>query len=1136
MTDFERFKAAYEQPMEQAPELPTPAKAGNGPRFAAVTAPVQHVAGTVEAFAPKDRAKRPVRSKTRSAAPAEPLALLPEMVARFVTSAIEREAIRKCKEASEPAPWTADPILAGGHFCNVHRENDRVSRWITAHVIEPNRDDPDLVLKVALARFLNEPEALARLHWPAPFNLAQIYQVLQAHWDQGGKLFRTSAYKPPMPPEVKGMGTLACLFEIVLPPIVAAHDELAPRDGDTLEAFCDRWRGCYGIGPFLTGQITADMKHVAPLIHAADWRTFAVPGPGSERGLNRICGRPIKTAWSEAQWHATLLYLRAETEAAFAAAGLDPLDAQNVQNWLCEFDKYERARESDGKPSRKYKPTEMATAPKPAKAKRGKKTAADIAAKALFGEAGQPTMTTAEIATTTAEIASDPDSTPQTESSPGPSAKAPHATVDPPGPAAAADAHAPVGPPCLAAALDYAAHGWKLFPVPRGSRKSHRKAGADGERWGATRVPEAIRQDFARWSDANIGLPTDRDNGFWVLEADTLAGGHAHDGFIALDALVAQHGPLPGTRIAESPSGSRHYYFRWPQGLDIRNRTNWPALGLDVRGDGGMVIAPPSLRDGKAYRWISEAEIAEAPAWLLGLVAAPDKGNTRSRASSNSGSYVPDPEALAPLCDIEAALRAIPIESMDTDYSRWISFGHAIFAASGGSAEGLALFDAWTRPSAHYDAEGLAAKWQSFHPDRIGFDYLASEAHKADPQWRLKAARANTERANAERANTESANTESANAEGAQQTGPGDQRSHNTPPELISVYASEVGMEALRWLWPGRFALGKLGIIAGLPDEGKGLLTMFMAACCTNPDLMWPCGEGKAPQGNVILLTAEDDIADTVAPRLVAAGADRTCIAIVKQMRDTDKYGKPRSRMFNLARDLEMLRAKITEIGNVVLIIIDPVSAYMGPSREIDSFRDTDVRSVLAPLQDLAGEMRAAVIGLMHFNKKVDVLNMLLRICNSIAFAAAARHAYGVVHDPDSKRQLLVRGKNNLARRDDRALAFRIDAREVGKDWRDGLPVEAPFLIWEAGYVDITATEALQAVTENKSTGSRSTAKRFLQQMLRDGPALVSEIEAAARAERIASRTLDRAKAALGVVSVKDGKVWKWQLPQEQKT
>jgi hypothetical protein len=357
--------------------------------------------------------------------------------------------------------------------------------------------------------------------------------------------------------------------------------------------------------------------------------------------------------------------------------------------------------------------------------------------------------------------------------------------------------------------------------------------------------------------------------------------------------------------------------------------------------------------------------------------------------------------------------------------------------------------------------------------------------------------------------------------------------------ELESVRASSIDMEDFEWLWPCRFALGKIGIIAGLPDEGKGQVLMYLIARCTNPALSFPNEEGKAPQGNVILLTAEDDLPDTVVPRLRAAGADPSRVEIVKMVRDHDeKTGEPRQRMLSLVRDLDKLRAKIAEVGNVVLIVIDPISAYLGIG-EIDSFRDADVRAVLGPLKELAGEMQAAVVALMHFNKKTDVLNMMLRICNSIAFAAASRHAFGVIDDPDNKRKLFVRGKNNLAEKDDRALAFYFNVREVGVSKRTGKTITAPFIIWEEGYVDVTATEALAAVNESKSPGARERAKRFLLKALAKGPRPATEIEEEAEQEGIAQRTLMRAKAALGVesrrIAAKDGGKdrWEWLLPEQ---
>src|ERR1700688_2824032 len=123
-----------------------------------------------------------------------------------------------------------------------------------------------------------------------------------------------------------------------------------------------------------------------------------------------------------------------------------------------------------------------------------------------------------------------------------------------------------------------------------------------------------------------------------------------------------------------------------------------------------------------------------------------------------------------------------------------------------------------------------------------------------------------------------------------------------TSARLESAPASSFSPRAISWRWPNRFALGKLGLLVGLPDEGKGQVFANMAATVTRGGA-WPCGEGEAPKGNVLLLTAEDDIADTVVPRLMAAGADLDRVEIVSMVRDHDT-----KRMFNLADDLDLLR------------------------------------------------------------------------------------------------------------------------------------------------------------------------------------------------------------------------------------
>jgi hypothetical protein len=178
--------------------------------------------------------------------------------------------------------------------------------------------------------------------------------------------------------------------------------------------------------------------------------------------------------------------------------------------------------------------------------------------------------------------------------------------------------------------LRYASGGWHVFPVPVGTKMSHKSAEySNGRPWGATTDADEIRRDFKQWPDANVGIVTGAVSGIFVIEADTKEG-HDVEGIASLVALEAEHGELPPTLQARSPSGSVHYYFRHPgpdfkvknSASEILFRDGSRVRGVDVRGDGGMVIATPSVKPGKGvYSWCNDLPIADAPQWLLDLVA-----------------------------------------------------------------------------------------------------------------------------------------------------------------------------------------------------------------------------------------------------------------------------------------------------------------------------------------------------------------------------------------------------------------------------------------------------------------------------------------------------------------------------------
>jgi hypothetical protein len=290
-------------------------------------------------------------------------------------------------------------------------------------------------------------------------------------------------------------------------------------------------------------------------------------------------------------------------------------------------------------------------------------------------------------------------------------------------------------PAVLSAALRYAAEmRWRVFPAPPGKKKSYKSAkrSSSGRRWGATKNPLEIRRDFEKWPHANVGIPTGFDNKIIVVECDT-ARGHARlarrgvDGIASLKKLEDEYGPLPTTLMAESPSGSVHYYFRHPGG-HIKGGASKIAEGVDVMADGQMVIAPPSVRKDGTYRWLNwGTSIADPPTWLIDLILAESE---RGKPNSDSN---------ASIDELEAALAVVPNDEK-TKWGGWNRIGMALWRSTGGSDEGFELFDRWSAKDAEqYNEEDTRKRWQAYFgspPNRIGAGTIFYLANQASPDWR----------------------------------------------------------------------------------------------------------------------------------------------------------------------------------------------------------------------------------------------------------------------------------------------------------------------------------------------------------------------------------------------------------------
>jgi putative DNA primase/helicase len=353
---------------------------------------------------------------------------------------------------------------------------------------------------------------------------------------------------------------------------------------------------------------------------------------------------------------------------------------------------------------------------------------------------------------------------------------------------------------------------------------------------------------------------------------------------------------------------------------------------------------------------------------------------------------------------------------------------------------------------------------------------------------------------------------------GAGATGGGASRSTGGARHVDLVRAHAVVQRPIEWLWKPRLALGKIALIAGDPGVGKSSLIADIVAR-SSAARMWP-DAGFAPCGNCIILSAEDAADDTICPRLEIAGANMSRVFLMRMA------GKPGTKLtFSLGQDLPLLATAIEQLGNVILLAIDPITAYLGD--KIDTHQTAAVRAVLEPLDTFAAYHRCAIFGVTHPPKAVQS-KAINAFTGSLAFVAASRTAFVAIEEPETDRRLLLAVKSNIGPPAP-GIAYRLVPAQTDKG------IEAIRVEWDGEPVDITANEAMNAAAEAaKNSGQKQEAERFLETMLADGPVAADRIIAAAEANGISKRTLDRAKKSLRVVSEKDEfrGSWAWRLPR----
>jgi putative DNA primase/helicase len=351
---------------------------------------------------------------------------------------------------------------------------------------------------------------------------------------------------------------------------------------------------------------------------------------------------------------------------------------------------------------------------------------------------------------------------------------------------------------------------------------------------------------------------------------------------------------------------------------------------------------------------------------------------------------------------------------------------------------------------------------------------------------------------------------------------------------LILRRASTIEPENIRWLWRHFLARRKLHLVAGAPGTAKSTISLTWAAILSRGSA-WPGhvdGEDTASCGDVIIWSAEDSVADTVVPRLMAANADLNRIHIIEGRPDpkdpTDKKRLPFDP--SSQADFDRLALALTTIEKPVAIIFDPIMATMRAGS--DSHKSGDVRAGLDPVVQLAEHYDLAAIGITHFAKGTQGQAPIDRVLASVAFTAVPRMVFGCIEVADKCSTFrITRVKTNIA---PTGGGFEYSLNQVVVE-RGSKLITAQCVDWSAEPLVGSPSQLMAAeVPVDDRQQLREDAKNWLRDFLLDKPVAAKEVKEAAEANGHAWRTIERAKGELGIDAFRE-KVpgpWFWRLPE----
>ena len=312
--------------------------------------------------------------------------------------------------------------------------------------------------------------------------------------------------------------------------------------------------------------------------------------------------------------------------------------------------------------------------------------------------------------------------------------------------------------------------------------------------------------------------------------------------------------------------------------------------------------------------------------------------------------------------------------------------------------------------------------------------------------------------------------------------------------DLKLINMQDIEVESVSWLWYPFIPYGKVTIIQGDPGEGKTTLVLQIIARLTRGESI--IDEKEQPQINVIYQTAEDGLADTIKPRLLAANADCSKVLVI------DDSDTPLT-----MRDARLEQAIIET--NAKLVVLDPIQGFLGA--DVDMHRANEIRPIMKHMSELAEKYKCAIILIGHMNK-CSVGKSAYRGLGSIDFQAAARSVLIVGRIKDEHEiRVVCQTKSSLAP-EAKAVAFRLSEKN-GFEW--------------VGEYDVSADDLLSGTAKGTK---KQAAMDFLEKLLVSGQMSQAEIMELAEQKGISEKTLRNAKEVLGIKSKRENNQWYWSL------